>query len=347
MVMIEAPPVIAWYTVIGLGLAALGRTLPADEPAGGQLRAGIIGLDTSHVNAFTSIINSPDATGALAKMRIVAGYPGGTDIPASRDRVVRFTEELRQKGVEIVDTISELLAKVDVVLVESVDGRIHFEEAAQVIRSGRPLFIDKPVAGSLADAIAIYELAEQHGVPVWSASSIRFSSSIQSLRNNDSVGEIVGCITWGPCSYQEGIPDMFFYGIHGIEGLFAVMGTGCVSVTRTTGDGVDVLTGLWKDGRVGTYRGIRQGKAEFGATAFGTKGIVTVERASAYREICEEIATCFQTGKVPVSPEETIEIVAFMEAADQSQRQGGKPVLLESVLEPARQAARRKLGGTP
>jgi predicted dehydrogenase len=307
------------------------------------LRAGMIGLDTSHVNAFTNIINSPMATGDLAGLKIVAGYPGGTDIPASRDRVEGFTEDLRKKGVEIVDTIGQLLEKVDVVLLESVDGRIHLEEAAHVIKAGKPLFIDKPVAGSLADAIAIYDLAKQHSVPVWSASSIRFSSTIQSLIGNQEVGDIVGCSTWGPCSYQEGIPDMFFYGIHGIEGLFTVMGTGCESVTRTSGDGVDLVTGLWKDGRVGTFRGIRRGKADFGATAYGTGGVVTVGRASAYDELCRQIARFFATRQPPVSAGETIEIFAFMEAADESKRQGGVPVTLESVLQSARSKAKARL----
>ncbi len=317
----------------------------ADDSA--VLRAGIIGLDTSHVNAFTNIINKPDAPGNLAKLQIVAGYPGGTDIPASRDRVERFTNDMREKGLAIVDTIPELLEQVDVVLLESVDGRIHLEEASQVIKARKPLFIDKPVAGSLADAIAIFELAERHSVPVWSASSIRFSSSIQSLLDNDEVGEIVGCTTWGPCSYQEGIPDMFFYGIHGIEGLFTVMGPGCKSVTRTTGDGVDVVTGLWDDGRIGTYRGIRKGNAGFGATAFGTKGIVTVGRASAYQELCGHIADFFQTNQPPVSAEETIDIFAFMEAADESKRQGGAPVKIADIIELARQQAEAKLASAP
>src|SRR5687768_4482324 len=92
------------------------------------LRSGMIGLDTSHVPAFTRLFNNPKATGDISGIRIVAGYPGGTDIPASRDRVKGFTEQLRKMDVEIVDTIPKLLEKVDVVLLESVDGRIHLQE---------------------------------------------------------------------------------------------------------------------------------------------------------------------------------------------------------------------------
>src|SRR5687767_1590243 len=204
--------------------------LEAAEPA--ALRAGMIGLDTSHVPAFAKLFNNPKATGELAGIKVVAGYPGGTDMPASRDRVKGFTEQLRGMGIEIVETIPQLLEKVDVVLLESVDGRIHLQEAIPVIKAGKPLFIDKPAAGSLADVVTIYELAKKHGVPCFSSSSLRFAPGIQELVKNEKLGTIAGTVTWGSCSYQEGTPDMFFYGIHGIEPLYAIMGTGCETVTR-------------------------------------------------------------------------------------------------------------------
>jgi hypothetical protein len=309
----------------------------AAEPA--SLRAGMIGLDTSHVPAFAKIFNSPKATGDLAGIKVVAGYPGGTDIPASRDRVKGFTEQLRSMGIEIVDTIPQLLEKVDVVLLESVDGRIHLQEAIPVIKAGKPLFIDKPAAGSLADTVAIYELAAKHHVPCFSSSSLRFAPGIQELLKNETLGTIAGAVTWGSCSYQEGTPDMFFYGIHGIEPLYALMGTGCETVTRIQTKDTDLVSGIWKDGRVGTYRGIRGNKADFGAIAFGSKGIVQSGREGGYDELCREIGRFFKTGKSPVRAEETIEVFAFMEAADESKRQGGAPVSLKDVLAKARAAA--------
>src|SRR5258706_13274572 len=102
---------------------------------------------------------------------MIARCLGVTNIPASRNRVKGFTEQLRGMGIEIVDSIPRLLEKVDVVLLESVDGRIHLREAIPVFKAGKPLFIDKPVAGSLADAIVIYDLAKKHNVPCFSSSS--------------------------------------------------------------------------------------------------------------------------------------------------------------------------------
>jgi hypothetical protein len=313
--------------------------LAADRP----LRAGMIGLDTSHVPAFTKIFNNPNATGELAAIKIVAGYPGGTELPASRDRVKKFTDELRGMGVEIVETIPKLLEKVEVVLLESVDGRIHLAEAVPVLRAHKPLFIDKPVAGSLADAIAIYELAKKEGVPCFSSSSLRFNPALTALARNEALGTIAGAITWGACTYQEGTPDLFFYGIHGIEPLFVLMGTGCETVTRVQTKDTDVVSGVWKGGRIGTYRGIRNQKAEFGAVAFGAKAILNTNRDGGYEELCREIGRFFRTGVAPISAEETIEIFAFMEAADQSKRQGGVPVSVASVIAEARKEAGRKV----
>jgi len=315
----------------------------ADEPK--PLRAGIIGLDTSHVVAFTGLLNNPRAKGDLAGVRIVAAYPGGSpDIPDSRNRVDGFTKTLREKhGVEIVGSIDELLKKVDVVLLESVDGRPHLKQVLPVLKARKPVFIDKPVAGSLADAVAIFDLAKEYGTPCFSSSSLRFSTGILGMRDHPKVGKVLGCAAYGPCSLEPHHPDLFWYGIHGVESLFTIMGTGCTSVTRVHTKGTDYVTGTWKDGRIGTFRGIRDGQSGYGALVFGSKGIAPSGGDGGYEPLVVEICKFFRSGKPPVSAEETLEIFAFMEAADESKRRGGAPVTLESVLKKAHEeAARRK-----
>ena len=324
-----------------LTLLPMASIFAQEEPK--AIRAGMIGLDTSHVPAFTRLFNNPQAAADLAGVRIVAGYPGGTDFPPSRDRVQKFTEQVEGMGVEICDTIPELLEKVDVVFLESVDGRIHLEEAIPVIKAGKPLFIDKPAAGSLADVIAIYEFAEKHNVPCFSSSSYRFYPGIQALLDNDKVGKIAGAATWGPCSYQEGTPDMVFYGIHGIEALFTLMGTGCESVSRIKTADTDLVSGTWAGGRVGTYRGLRKNKSDSGAVAFGSKGIAMAEKGGGYADLCREIAKFFKTKKPPVSPETTIEMFAFMEAADESVRRGGEPVSIAEMMKNAKPLSEKRL----
>lgn len=331
-------------SVAGLFATAVVRAAPAAEPAK-KLRAGIIGCDTSHVPAFTDALNDPNATGDLADVDVVAAFPGGSpDLPSSRDRVEGYTKELRDKGIEIVDSIEALLDRVDVVLLESVDGRPHLAQVRPVLMAKKPVFIDKPVAGSLADAVEIFQLAERQGVPCFSSSSLRFSPGILGMRNNEQVGQVVGCDVYAPCALEEHHPDLFWYGVHGVEMLFTIMGPGCVSVTRTHTEGTDIATGVWQDGRIGTFRGLRQGASNYGATVFGTKGIAPSGSYAGYRPLVDEIAKFFKTGQPPVPAAETLEIFTFMEAADESKRQAGKPVTMASVLEKAKAevAARSK-----
>jgi predicted dehydrogenase len=302
------------------------------------LRAGIIGLDTSHVVEFTKLLNNPKNAVDLAGVRVVAAFPGGSpDIASSRDRLEGFTKQLRdQFQVEIVGSIDDLLAKVDVVLLESVDGRPHLSQALPVLKAGKILFIDKPIAGSLADALMIFDLAKKHHAPVFSSSSLRYYPGIAAARKNDKIGTVVGCLTYGPCSLEEHHPDLFWYGVHGVEALFTVMGTGCKTVARTHTPDTDVATGVWSDGRIGSFRGIRRGSPGYDALVFGSKGITLAGGKGSYEPLVKEIVRFFKTGRPPVSAEETIEIFAFMEAADESKRQGGAPVGIESVLQKAR-----------
>jgi hypothetical protein len=339
---------ILWGGLVTIGMNATVGDEP-DAKDGGDakvLRAGIIGLDTSHAPAFAKLLNGPMATGDLAGVKIVAAFPGGSpDVPASADRVAGYTKELANMGVEIVPSIEALLERVDVVLLESVDGRPHLQQAIPVLNAKKPVFIDKPVAGTLADALAIFELAKKNGVPCFSSSSLRFSPGIIGMRNNDQVGEVIGCEARGPCSLEPHHPDLFWYGIHGVETLFTIMGTGCEEVTRASTPGTDFVVGRWKDGRIGTFRGLRDGSHGYGATVYGQKAIAPSGSYEGYEPLVVEIVKFFKTGQPPVSAEETIEIYAFMEAADESKRQGGKPVTIASVMAKAKADAAEKVSG--
>ena len=308
------------------------------------LRAGMIGLDTSHVIAFTKIFNGKDAEGSLASLRVVAGYPGGTDIPSSKNRVKGFTEQLRGMGVRIYDSIPELIEDVDVVLVMSVDGRPHLDQVVPVLKAGKPLFIDKPLAGSLVDCVAIVDLAKQYDVPWFSSSSLRFTPGLVDVRKGGgTAGEVIGCSAWGPCTLEPTHPDLFWYGVHATELLFTIMGAGCEKVTRVKTDDTEFVTGVWSGGRVGTFRGLRAGSAGYGAMVFGSKEIVQAPKYAGYGGLCREIAEFFTTRKPPIAAEETLEMFAFMEAADESKRRGGATVSVAEVLSVARKKAAAKV----
>ncbi len=315
--------------VLGLG----GSRVAAAE----DLRLGIIGLDTSHVIAFTKLLNDAKSKDHVEGGKVVVGFKGGSrDVESSWSRVNEYTGQLqKQFGVKIVDSIEELCGQVDAVLIESVDGRPHLAQARPVILAGKRLFIDKPLAGSLKDAIAIDRLAREHNVPWFSASSYRFYDSLVELKKTD-VGEIRGAISFGPAHLEEHHPDMFWYGIHPTEALYTILGTGCESVVRTATPDTDVITGIWSNGRVGTLRGLREAATPHQVIVFGTKRVAYQKGEGDYAPLVREIIKFFRTGISPVPPEETLEMFAFMEAADESKRQGGCPVKIADVLKKSR-----------
>lgn len=298
-----------------------------------RLRIGIIGLDTSHVIAFTERLNDLQSPNHVPGGQVVAAFKGGSpDIKSSAERVEGYTKTLVEKyGVKIYPTIEEVCQNVDAVLLESVDGRPHLEQARPVFAAKKPVFVDKPVAGSLRDAIELFRLAKAAGVPCWSASSLRFYATLAELIQADA-GEIRGAISYGPASLEPTHPDLFWYGIHPTESLFTVLGTGCETVVRVHTENTDVVTGTWSGGRVGVLYGLRNQKTGYQVTKFGTKGIVAQKPGGDYTPMLREIVKFFQTGVAPVPAETTLEIYAFMEAADESKRRGGVPVSIRDIL---------------
>ena len=316
----------------GLTLAGSLNPLYAKRNVLAGKRVGIIGLDTSHATAFTKTLNAADVSADYRGYKVVAAYPQGSkDIKAAVDRVPVYTEQIKKLGVEIVDSIDDLLSKVDVVLLESNDGRVHLEQALPVFKAGKRMFIDKPIAASFADAKAIFEASKKYNVPVFSSSSLRFLDGISDI-NNGKIGKVIGAETYSPSPLEQTHPDFFWYGIHGVEILFSLMGTGCKSVSRVHRDDTDVVVGVWDDNRIGTFRGLRSGKRDFGATVFGEKAVVNLGKFQGYNPLLLQIVKFFDTGIAPVKPEETLEICAFIEAADASKSKGGASVSLEKIM---------------
>ena len=312
-------------------LSGIILTLPAI--AADELRLGLIGLDTSHVTAFTKLLNDTKHKDHVPGGKVVAAFKGGSpDIESSASRVDGYTKQLQDEfGVKIVPTIEELCQQVDAVLLMSVDGRPHLEQAKPVIKAGKPMFIDKPVAGSLRDAIEIFRLAKEAKVPVFSSSSYRYYDSLVEVKKAN-VGEIRSVISYGPAHLEPHHPDLFWYGVHPTEALFTMLGTGCETVSRTTTPDTDIISGIWSGGRIGTLHALRKGPTPHKVIVFGTKAVAEQKGSGDYAPLVREIMKFLKTGVAPVTPEETIELFAFMEAADESKRQGGAPVKIKDVL---------------
>lgn len=312
--------------------AFLGSVLAQNQE---PIRVGIVGVDTSHAVAFTEILNNPDNNNHVPGARVVAAYPGGSDdIAASYERLPRFRQTLEEKyGIEIVSSIPELLERVDAVLLESVDGRKHLPQAREIFKARVPVFIDKPLAADLEDARRIIELAKEGDVPFFSSSSLRFFHGIQRLISNEEIGPIRGADVYSPASLEPNHVDLTWYGIHGVESLYAVMGRGCQSVTRFFHPDGEVVVGIWEDGRIGTFRGLRETATGYGVRVIGEKEIDVSDPldGSLYKGLVEQIVSFFQTGVPPVPAEETLEMFEFMQAAQLSKERGGVSVSLDEV----------------
>lgn len=283
-----------------------------------DLKVGIIGTDTSHVPAFASIFRSHSEW----RIKIVAACKGGSpDMPASADRLEKFTADLRDRHtVEIVDSIDELLPKVDVVLLHSLDGRVHLAQAIPVFKAGKRVFIDKPLASSVADARRIVELEKESGTPMFSSSACRYHGNIAQLRDNPGVGKVVKV-------QAKGGPEVL-YGIHGVEAMYAVLGPGCVSVSKTN----EGYVGKWKDGRLGVLRSQSGDEKMPLVRVFGTEGTADhIASDGVYDALVREIAEFFHTGKPPVDPKVAVEIIEFIIAAQWSNQRGGAAVSLDEV----------------
>ena len=295
-----------------------------------DLRAGIIGTDTSHVPAFTKAFRDHPEW----KIKVVAAYKGGSpDFPPSANRLEGFAKTIQSDyGVEIVDSIEALLAKVDVVLLESVDGRPHLAQATPVLKAGKRVFIDKPLAASLEDARRIVALAGETGTPMFTSSSVRFHPEVQKMRNVESIGRVERVQANYVLNMVPFHPDLYYYGIHGVEALYAVMGTGCTALTRKVAPGSDVTSCKWKDGRLGTYNALfKSDPKEPVLMLTGTNGTATTAGPGNYDGLVAAIAEFFHTGRSPVPVEETLEIFEFMTAAQISKDKGGAEVRLADL----------------
>jgi hypothetical protein len=322
-----------------LFLALVAAALTPALTQAQNIRAGIIGLDTSHAIAFTKLLNAKTPQPPeLMGVRVVAAYPQGSkDIESSTKRVPELTQQVKDQGVEIVSSISDLLDKVDVVFLESNDGRPHLEQVLPCLEAGKPTFIDKPIAGTLADAIRIFEAAAKTRTPIFSSSSLRFGKNTQAVRQG-SIGKVITADTRSPASLEPTHPDLFWYGIHGVESLFTTMGTGCLSVKRgTTDDGKIQVTGTWDGNRTGIFRESSDTRKGYAGTATSAEGkSAEVGGFDGYQPLLNQIIHFFRTGVAPVTPEETLEIYAFMEAADERKRRNGAEVSLAEVMAKAK-----------
>ncbi len=298
-----------------------------------KLRIGIIGLSV-HSAAFTEIVNSKNKTPEFAGCKVVALYepPVNKDVEFSDKQITDFKSTVINHGVKLVDSMTAVLKKSDAIMILTNDGRPHLEEVLPVLKAGKPVYIDKPLADTFHGVRAIFDASEEYNVPIFTSSALRYGDGFQSDIQNGKIGTVLGGEAYGPAPIQNSHVDLFWDGIHGVELLYTIMGSGCQSVRRVNKDNEDVVFGTWKNGRIGTFRGLRKGKIGFGGRAFGSDGIATMGSFGGYTPLVVEIVKFFRSGISPVKNEETLELYAFMEAAKRSKDSNGQWINISDIL---------------
>jgi predicted dehydrogenase len=293
-----------------------------------DLKIGLVGLDTSHAIAFCKCFNKPGDTEHVPGGRIICAYPGGShDFELSHSRVEKFTAQVRDEfGATILDKPEAVAEAVDLLFITAVDGRTHLDYVRKTIPARKPTFIDKPFATSSADAKEMFKLADQHSVPMMSCSSLRYAQTLEAALADDSLGKIVGVDAFGPMNIEPSQGGLFWYGIHTVEIVNRVMGNGCREVKSTTTDNHDVVTAIYADGRVASLHGLRHAHGKFGATIHREKGFQTVDCAAGkrswYASMLEGIMRSLPKGKADIDPTATLEVVRWIEAANESRGNG-------------------------
>lgn len=340
--------------------AALSLVLSTSARAADPVKVGLLGMDNYQAVEYVAFFNNPKAEGDLAGLRVVAAYPvTSPDYPKSAELTEQWKKQMlslyqnpvdpkdKVPPVEIVNSIDELLARCDAVMIWSLDGRMHLAQATAVLKAGKPLFIGRPLASSVEDAVAILKLAAELKVPCWSTSQHRYSPGFIGMRNHPEVGKVLGCDVYGGFDLKAAESDKFIRPLHSLETLYTIMGPGVVKVACTSSPTVESFTATWADGRVGTYRGVKEGAVKYSATVFGDKGVSTAgiyghgvplngvvptnDKYMGYGGLAIELAKYFKTREVPVTAAETLEIYSLLQATEESRAKGGAVVELKKL----------------
>lgn len=293
-----------------------------------ELSIGIIGADTSHAVIFAELLNNPEHKHHVQGGKVKVAFPGGSpDFALSANRVEGFTKRLHEEfGVQIVHSPEEVAEACDAVLLTSADGRVHLDQFKRIAAYSKPVFLDKPLALTSQDALEIKRLAETSNIPIMSASSLRYDESLVTALGQQDKGRLIGADVYGPMSVEPTQSYYFWYGIHAVEMLFAIMGIDCLEVTAVSGDQYEWIVGRWRDGRIGTVRGNLCGNLSFGAMLHFEQSTVHVDTATSvkpyYACLLEQVMNMFRTGTSPLDLYATLEIIRFLEAAELSRMKG-------------------------
>jgi len=301
-----------------------------------MIKVAIIGLDTSHSIMFAHHMQDPDCVPdqLVPGLRAVTCLRFETPFQDKQGLDGRQSK-LESWGVKVTTRFDEAVADCDAIMVEINDGSFHREYFEKVAALGKPVFLDKPLAGSLDDGRAIIQLMRKHNTRVWSGSSVPFCPEVDGTRSRFT--QIKRAHVFGALGAAPAGDSFVWYGVHTIEMLQRIMGPGALSVRALeTRDSIITVVD-YGAGREGVVEAIR-GMGIYGGRIQGLmnkeKKVVpfVCNSASAHRDILCLIKTFFEGGATPVDMRTTFEGLAMMTATRQS-IETGKAVEVPHLVE--------------
>jgi hypothetical protein len=158
-----------------------------------------------------------------------------------------------------------------------------------------------------------------------SGSVRRFADGLNEALGRGQAESVTGADAYGPIEFVESQPGYYWYGIHIVDVVYRVLGQGCRSVTAFSEGDSENVTAVWADGRVATLRGNRR-NAKHAVTIHRETTSEYVDTAAdqfrKYANLLESVLTMFRTGKSGIEPKETLEIIRFIEAVNESRVHG-------------------------
>ena len=289
------------------------------------LNIGMIGTDSSHTIAFARIINDPRHPFHVAggKVTKVVRY-SSSDFELSYSREERFSSTLSNELQIPFAELAEIGEDCDAFLLEAADGRKHLELLKALLPWGKPIFIDKPLAIGVNEAKEMIRLAEQAGVPIMSSSALRYSSVLQEQLRQIDRTQITKVSVTCPLMIVPTQSRYYWYGIHGVEILYAVLGKGCKELKVQSGEASDIILSSWDNGVIGEVICTHDTAMPFSVVIHTAEGETEINLSDEaheipfYASLVENIMTFFQNKQSPISNEEMLEVIWFLDQAEQS-----------------------------
>ncbi|MBE1554707.1 Gfo/Idh/MocA family oxidoreductase [Sporosarcina limicola] len=280
------------------------------------MNIGLIGLDTSHSEIFTRLINDNEDPFHVKGGKITHVIPTfSKDMAISSERFPTYFEIVKTKyGVQPIEDVEELMKLVDAVIIGTVDGRNHLEWFKKVVRYGKPIFIDKPIVMSSVEMEELMRLSIQYGTPIMSSSSLRFSESVMNITDKE---QLRSGYFYGPVPMQEKMPGYLWYGIHLIEMIVTIFGTDIKQIKLKSNEDYEYINMIFNNKAEVIVRGENVWHDRFGAVLHSSENVHTLklwqERKPYYAGLIEHVMAFFKSRITPVPLVETAEIIKIVE----------------------------------